>query len=72
VLGAPADAPCPPLPGGFAQEHEEVLRLREQLSTVTAERDRLLQELREASTPRVFDMDDAAPLRAPFGGLHLR
>lgn len=56
------------------QEHEEVLRLRELLSAVTAERDRLLHELRDAATPRVFDMDDAAalPLRSPFSGLTLR
>ncbi len=48
------------------QEHDEVVRLREQLSAVTAERDRLLQELGEGATPRVFDMEDACALRGPF------
>ena len=43
-----------------------MVRLREQLSAVTAERDRLLQELREGATPRVFDMEDACALRGPF------
>lgn len=48
------------------------MRLREQLSLITAERDRLLAELREvASTPRVFDMDDSM-VATPFSTLRLR
>lgn len=48
-----------------------MLRLREELSAVTAERDRLLQEMQNlsAATPRVFDIEGIEPLMAqrPFG-----
>lgn len=61
-----AQAQVAGLHSALKREHDEVVRLREQLSAVTAERDRLLQELGEGATPRVFDMEDACALRGPF------
>lgn len=56
------------LQGALRREQDEVLRLREQLQLMTAERDRLLSDLQQGGGDAVFDLEGGLSLRRSTPG----